>query len=111
MTKDFDKSAIVVEAVEKATTHALNTAAILVGGAATTLCPVDTGNLKGSLTFVVDGREAHIGTNVEYAPYVEYGTSKMPGGKPFLRPALLSNKANVNRIMRDAYQAAIKGAL
>jgi phage gpG-like protein len=43
--------------------------------------PVDTGRLKGSLTPVVlkQGEKVtgEVGTNVEYAPYVEFGT----GGK------------------------------
>lgn len=55
------------------------------------LCPVDTGRLRSSVThatFREDGMlTEHIGTDVEYAPYVELGTSKMPA-QPFLRPAL-----------------------
>lgn len=43
--------------------------------------PVDTGRLKGSLTPVVlrEGEKVigEVGTNVKYAPYVEFGT----GGK------------------------------
>ena len=37
-------------------------------------CPVDTGRLKNSITSAVEGDSAVIGTNVEYAPYVEFGT-------------------------------------
>lgn len=33
--------------------------------------PVDTSRLKNSITHTVDGNFAVIGTNVEYAPYVE----------------------------------------
>ena len=50
-------------------------------------CPVDTGNLQGSIDHEADDRRAVIGTNVEYAPYVEMGTSKM-SEQPFLRPAI-----------------------
>ena len=39
-------------------------------------CPVDTGNLRASITVDINGDEAEVGTNVEYAPFVEYGTSK-----------------------------------
>jgi len=99
-----DRTGAVKRAVREATRHGLNTAAVLVEGEATTLCPVDTGNLKGSLTHLVSDTEALVGTNVEYAPYVE-------PRKPFLRPALDNNRANVNRVMRDAYQRAVKGAL
>jgi HK97 gp10 family phage protein len=39
-------------------------------------CPVDDGVLRASITHEVDENNASvsIGTNVEYAPYVEYGT-------------------------------------
>lgn len=37
-------------------------------------CPVDTGRLKDSITSAVEDDSAVIGTNVEYAPYVEFGT-------------------------------------
>lgn len=46
---------------------------------------VDTGNLRNSITHRVDPDEnaAYIGTDVEYAPYVELGTGKyVPGGRP-----------------------------
>lgn len=54
-------------------------------------CPVDTGRLRASITEALgeDGRGlvARIGTNVEYARHVEFGTVRMRA-KPFLRPAL-----------------------
>lgn len=46
---------------------------------------VDTGNLRNSITHRVDESElaVYVGTNVEYAPYVELGTGKYyPGGRP-----------------------------
>jgi HK97 gp10 family phage protein len=42
-----------------------------------------------------------IGTNVEYAPYVELGTSKM-AAQPFLNPALEANKGNIKKIFANA---------
>ncbi len=55
------------------------------------LAPVKTGNLRRSITHQVndipDGIEAVVGTNVEYAPYVEFGTSRM-APRAFLGPAL-----------------------
>lgn len=49
---------------------------------------VRTGRLRNSISWAVDTDEpaAYIGSNVEYAPYVELGTSKM-GARPFLKPA------------------------
>ena len=54
-------------------------------GYAKKLCPVDTGNLRNSITHQVDTRTqtVYIGSNLEYAPYVELGTGKYyPGGRP-----------------------------
>lgn len=49
-------------------------------------CPVDTGNLRNSISHVVvngDSPAAYIGTNEEYAPYVELGTGRYySGGRP-----------------------------
>jgi HK97 gp10 family phage protein len=49
---------------------------------------VDTGRLRNSVTHAIDmgGEAVYIGTNVEYAPYVELGTSRSEE-KPYLRPA------------------------
>ena len=41
------------------------------------LAPVDTGRLKGSISGKSNADTAIIGTNVYYAPYLEYGTYKM----------------------------------
>lgn len=52
---------------------------------------VRTGRLRGSITWRLgqdsEGLFADIGSAVLYAPYLEYGTSRMPA-YPFLRPAL-----------------------
>jgi HK97 gp10 family phage protein len=64
--------------------------------------PVDTGNLRGSIVSEPHASDTSviIGSNVEYAPYQELGTSKMKpanGGKGFLRFALNNN---LNKYMR-----------
>lgn len=56
-------------------------------GYAKDLCPVDTGQLRNSITHAVDDGEqaAYIGSNMEYAPYVELGTgiyTEGGGGRP-----------------------------
>lgn len=65
--------------------------ALQVEAAAKQLCPVDTGRLRSSITNELgvdaDGLMAVVGTNVDYAPHVELGTSKM-AAQPFLLPAL-----------------------
>ena len=49
------------------------------------LTPVDTGRLRGSIgvKMFAGGVRAEIGTDVHYAKYVHWGTSKMRG-RPFL---------------------------
>lgn len=60
---------------------------------AKTLCPVDTGRLRGSIAMEVgiEGDEVtvRVGTNVEYARYVHDGTRYIEPN-PFLADALLS---------------------
>lgn len=51
------------------------------------LAPVDTGRLRNSITHAqLNENTEVIGSNVEYAPYQELGTSRM-AAHPFLRPA------------------------
>lgn len=52
----------------------LEKACLVVENAAKSKVPVDTGNLRSSITHEVEGNEGVVGTNVEYAPYVEFGT-------------------------------------
>lgn len=49
--------------------------------------PVDTGRLKNSIdrAVVQEEQAVYIGTNVEYAPYQEFGTSRGIAGKHFLQ--------------------------
>lgn len=65
-------------------------------------CPVDTGRLRNSISHARDDEAAYIGTNVEYAPFVELGSSKRKP-KPFLRPAAQDHA--------DEYKAIVKAAL
>lgn len=65
--------------------------AIRVEGGAKRLCPVDTGRLRASITNALEqdeqGLVAKVGSDVEYAPFIELGTSRMRA-QPYLRPAL-----------------------
>ncbi len=67
----------------------------------TTLGAVDTGRLRGSITHAHDDNEVYIGTNVEYAPYVELGTSRMVE-RPFLRNAVANYGDDYKRIVEEA---------
>lgn len=59
--------------------------------------PVDTGYLKSKIT-VDDGDIAilivRVGTNVKYAPYVEFGT-KFMGARPYLYPSFFSQENEI----------------
>lgn len=71
----------------------LLTIGIAVEGHAKGICPVDTGRLRSSIGHELgsDGGSlfVRVGTNVEYAPYVELGTRRM-SAQPFLTPALFA---------------------
>lgn len=68
-------------------------------------CPVDTGRLRNSIAHDVDESEpaAYIGTNVEYAPYVEYGEYNHKVGKNhFLRDAASTHGEHYKAILEAA---------
>lgn len=69
-----DNSAAVISAKNEAVARALEAIGLQAEGYAKMLEYVDTGRLRNSITHGVDGDTAYIGTNVEYAPYVEFGT-------------------------------------
>lgn len=76
--------------------------AIGVESAAKHLCPVDTGNLRRSITHK-PGRDGlgyyvDVGTNVIYGPFVEFGTRYMRP-QPYLRPAFLQAVNQLRRPM------------
>lgn len=68
------------------------------------LCPVKTGRLRNSITNYVEGNAAYVGTNVEYAPFVEEGTSKQKA-QPFLRPAAEGYVDEWKRILEDELES------
>ena len=86
MNVDFtDNSGAFRDALKQAELKALETVGLVAEGYAKKLCPVDTGNLRNSITHAVDEEEnaAYIGTNTEYAAYVELGTGiYADGGRP-----------------------------
>ena len=61
---------------------------------------VRTGRLKNSISHAVSGDTAYIGTNLEYAPYVELGTSRM-APRPFLRNGIMNYVDDYKRIVED----------
>ena len=75
--KITDNNISLVKQIEKQTLVKTLTAwGILAQGYATEYCPRDTGNLVGSIDYgiIPDELEMQVGTDVNYAPYVELGT-------------------------------------
>ena len=113
---------------------ALTKSCLVVETAAKNRVPYDTGNLGNSITYVIDGDVGIVGTNVEYAPYVEFGTglfsSKGDGRQdvpwryqdasgawhttsgqqpqPYLQPALQKSKKKIAEIFKNSLKEAMK---
>lgn len=80
-----DYSADVLNEFHDAVLRALERCGSQAEGYAKDLAPVDTGNLRNSISHKVDDGEpaVYIGTNVSYAPYVELATGiYAEGGRP-----------------------------
>lgn len=125
-----DHSAEVYKELEAACQRALEKCGLAAVNYATKLCPVVTGDLRDSITHkVIDSEKAaYIGTNSEYAVYVECGTGVYyPGGrqtpwtyqdekgdwhlthgqraKPYIKPAVAEHGEQYKRIIK----AELKG--
>lgn len=124
-----DYSDEVLEAFDEACLRALERCGEQAEGYATDLVPVDTSALKQSITHrVIDSEPAaYIGTNQEYAAYVEFGTghySTTGGGtpkshwvymgddgewhigkpqkpQPYLKPAVANHVGTYRNIIKD----------
>ena len=110
MNMDFqiktDNTEQIIAEKNEAVLRALEIIGQVVENSAAGYAPVDTGNLRNSITHEVDDG-SHIvalGTNVEYAPYQELGTSRMKaanGGRGFLRPAVEDNMEKIQSIFKE----------
>ncbi len=85
----IDNSDVIKNALPEQIEIALEAVGLQAEGYAKLKCPVDTGRLRNSVTHATVKREkaVYIGTNVEYAPYVEMGTVKQKA-QPYLAPAV-----------------------
>lgn len=121
-----DNSGEVLDALKNAVERGLMACGEKAVDYAQDLCPVDTGHLRGSIAYSVEGDEVYIGTNVEYAPYVEFGTGEYAesGGRktpwvyvdengvghmttgqkpqPFLRPSASEHTGEYRDILKDS---------
>ena len=123
-----DNSKEISAEIKAALLRGLEKIGLVAEGYAKKLCPVDTGNLRNSITHVVDEQEpaAIIGTGNEYAAYVELGTciyAEGGGGRPtpwvyqdakgnwhytrgnkaqpFLKPAAADHAIQYRKILED----------
>ncbi len=100
-----------VSKMEQKTDAALKSGGLLIENEAKQNVPVRTGNLKRSLDTEVEGnkkeKEVIIGTEVDYADEVEYGTSTQRP-QPYLRPAFDSKKKAAEQEISDALDKLVK---
>lgn len=125
----IDNSKQFQEAFEAACKRALERCGMQAEGYAKDLVPVDTGNLRNSITHKVAEDVVYIGTNNEYAAYVELGTGKYAEGgrkdpwvyqdeegrwhhtdgqraQPYLKPAVADHKQTYRNIIKDELENA-----
>lgn len=97
----------IIEQIRAKIPDALTVVGDFVTDEAKVRCPVLTGNLRGSINpalfsdIATKEMGVRIGTPIEYAPYVEYGTSKQ-SAQPFLRPAVLDNLDRIDKLFAKA---------
>lgn len=70
----------------------------------TTSGAVDTGRLRNSVGHAAEDRDAIVGTNVEYGPYIEFGTYKMVA-RPYTRPSVHEHLPEYKAIIQQCLQA------
>jgi len=74
--------------------------------------PVDTGRLRGSYNAqLIEKNEneaiVEVGTDVEYAGFVEFGTSRQQA-QPHFMPAVEDNKKNITKFINKKIKEALK---
>lgn len=127
MNIDFkDNSQAVLKAMQQAVEKALEECGLVAEGYAKKLAPVDTGNLRNSISHKVDPEEpaVYIGTNSSYAAYQEFGTGIYTEGgrdtpwvyqdekgnwhwtrgnkaQPFLKPSVADHQKQYSQIIEQ----------
>jgi HK97 gp10 family phage protein len=73
---------------------------------------VDTGRLRASITHRVlsntEGTYGEVGTNVDYAVDLEFGTTTRKWKHPFMVPSLDQNEKKIERLLEEGLNAAIE---
>lgn len=104
-----DKRKEIAKQKEEAIERAFEAIGMQAEGYAKLKCPVDTGHLRDSIShqYVPNDNAEYIGTNVKYAPYVEFGTSKMKA-QPFLKPSASEHAEEYRKIFEATLRNQFK---
>ena len=100
-----DNTDEVLSALENAKKRGLEAIGLTAEGHAKKETPVDTGRLRNSIGHAVENKAAYIGSNVEYAPYVELG-ARGRDGKHMLQRAATEHTDEYKRLMEDSMKNA-----
>ena len=102
-----DNTDEVLSALEKAKKRGLEAIGLTAEGHAKKITPVDTGRLqlRNSISHATEDEAAYIGTNVEYAPYVELG-ARGRQGVHMLQRAATEHTDEYRRLMEDSMKNA-----
>ena len=102
-TKDNTKE--ILSAMEKAIERGLEAIGLTAEGHAKKETPVDTGRLRNSIGHAVEDKAAYIGTNTEYAIFVETG-ARGRKGVHMLQRAATEHTAEYKRLMEESMKNA-----
>ena len=100
-----DNTDEVLSALERAKKRGLEAIGLTAEGHAKKITPVDTGRLRNSIAHAVEDDAAFIGTNVEYAVFVEAG-ARGRKGVHMLQRAATEHADEYKQIMEDAMKHA-----
>lgn len=70
----------------------------------------DTGRLANSIQADIQGKQATVFTNLEYAPWLEFGTQKIEP-RPFMVPAMKKERPKFEQRLSRIVDAAAKGII
>lgn len=96
--KDYSKE--VLSAEKDAVSRALAAVGVKWQQNVTPLIPVDTGRLRASMKYEVQEgqKQVIVGSDVEYASYVELGTKRQKA-KPYLKPSILDYREDYRQMI------------
>ena len=95
----------VVSAIDKAIERGLEAIGLTAEKYAKEETPVVTGRLRNSISHAVKDDSAYIGSNVEYAPFVELG-ARGRQGKHMLQRAASEHTDEYKKLMEDSLKNA-----